>query len=161
MLGVLGGVKLVKLMDKEYMSLALLEAKKAALAGEVPVGAVIVNKAGEILASAYNQKELYADATCHAEILAIKKAAAAIGNWCLADCTIYATLEPCPMCAGAILNARLKRLVYATDDIKAGGVYSVFNILTHARLNHKVQVTVGVGEEESRELLRDFFSKKR
>ncbi len=142
--------------DLYYMKIAIEEALKAFQKGEVPVGAVIVLK-GEIISRAYNQKERIPDATGHAEIIAIKEACRVLNNWRLEDATIYVTKEPCIMCAGAMVNARIKRLVYGCDDPKGGGVKSLYQILNDPRLNHQVEVVRGVMEKECRSLLQEFF----
>ena len=143
------------------MELAILAAKQAANIGEVPVGAVIVALDGTILSEAYNLRESLQDPTAHAEILAVKQAATRIGSWRLEDSTLYVTLEPCPMCAGALVNSRVKRLVYGCKDPKAGAIDSLFDICRDARLNHRVEVISGVREEECANLLRTFFSELR
>ncbi len=138
------------------MQIAFEEALKAFQKGEVPVGAVIVLN-GEIISRAYNQKEGNPDATAHAEIIAIKEACRVLNNWRLEDATIYVTKEPCIMCAGAMVYARIKRLVYGCDDQKGGAVKSLYQILNDPRLNHQVEVVRGVLEEECRRLLQEFF----
>ena len=143
-----------------YMRMALREAERAAEAGEVPCGAIIV-KDGEIIGKAHNQTELLKDPTAHAEILAITQAAAALGNWRLTDAVLYVTKEPCPMCAGAIVLARLKKVVWAVDDPKRGGARSKFEILDHADLNHRVEIQTGVLEAECKALLQGFFRERR
>ena len=146
--------------DVIYMRMALREAERAAEAGEVPCGAVIV-KDGKILGKAHNQTELLKDPTAHAEVLAITQAAAALENWRLTDAVMYVTKEPCPMCAGAIVLARLKKVVWAVDDPKRGGARSKFEILDHADLNHRVEIQTGVLEAECKSLLQGFFRKRR
>jgi len=143
-----------------FMSLALREAEAAAAEGEVPCGCVIVRE-GAILGRAHNQVEQLKDPTAHAEILAITQAAAAVGDWRLTNCTLYVTKEPCPMCAGAIVLARIPELVFAVPDPKRGGAVSVFSIVDCPSLNHRVHVTQGVLEEECRILLQAFFKEKR
>ena len=143
-----------------YMRMALREAERAAEAGEVPCGAIIV-KDGQILGKAHNQTELLKDPTAHAEILAITQAAAALENWRLTDAVMYVTKEPCPMCAGAIVLARLKKVVWAVDDPKRGGARSKFEILDHADLNHRVEIQTGVLEAECKSLLQGFFRERR
>ena len=143
-----------------YMRMALREAERAAEAGEVPCGAIIV-KDGEIIGKAHNQTELLKDPTAHAEILAITQAAAALENWRLTDAVMYVTKEPCPMCAGAIVLARLKKVVWAVDDPKRGGARSKFEILDHADLNHRVEIQNGVLEAECKALLQGFFRERR
>jgi tRNA(adenine34) deaminase len=146
--------------DVIYMRMALREAERAAEAGEVPCGAIIV-KDGQILGKAHNQTELLKDPTAHAEILAITQAAAALENWRLTDAVMYVTKEPCPMCAGAIVLARLKKVVWAVDDPKRGGARSKFEILDHADLNHRVEIQTGILEAECKSLLQGFFRKRR
>jgi len=143
-----------------YMRMALREAERAAEAGEVPCGAIIV-KDGVILGKAHNQTELLKDPTAHAEILAITQAAAALENWRLTDAVMYVTKEPCPMCAGAIVLARLKKVVWAVDDPKRGGARSKFEILDHADLNHRVEIQTSVLEAECKSLLQGFFRERR
>ncbi len=146
--------------DVMYMRMALHEAERAAEAGEVPCGAIIV-KDGAIIGKAHNQTELLKDPTAHAEILAITQAAAALENWRLTDAVMYVTKEPCPMCAGAIVLARLKKVVWAADDPKRGGARSKFEILDHADLNHRVEIQTGVLEKECKALLQGFFRDRR
>lgn len=143
-----------------FMTLALREAESAAEEGEVPCGAVIVRE-GRILGRAHNQVETLKDPTAHAEILAITQAASALGDWRLTGCTIYVTKEPCPMCAGAIVLARIPELVFAVPDPKRGGAVSVFSIADCPTLNHRVHVTQGILAEACLEVLRDFFRKRR
>jgi len=126
----------------------------------VPVGAIIVRD-GVVLAAAHNGREQLRDPTAHAEMIAITQAAAAIGSWRLGQCTLYVTLEPCPMCAGAMLQARLSKLVYGADDPKAGAVKSIFQLLNDPRLNHQVDVETGVMAEQCGQVLTDFFKQKR
>ena len=145
--------------DLKYMSVALDEAKKAFDEGEVPVGAAIVRN-GEIIAVAHNNREAANDATGHAETLAIRKACEIIGSWRLEDCELYVTLEPCPMCMGAIINSRIKRVVYGAKDAKAGACGSVLN-LTSYPLNHKPAVVSGIMCDECADILSDFFVNKR
>lgn len=149
------------LKDKLNMTVALELAGEAAEAGEIPVGAVIVDDSGAIVAAARNECEGTPDATAHAEILAIRRASELLGSWRLTDCTIYVTLEPCPMCAGAIVNSRLKRLVYGAPDSHMGAVESILNIPGHPALGATLQVRAGVLEEECREKLREFFVNRR
>jgi tRNA(adenine34) deaminase len=146
--------------DLRLMRRALLAARSAAEKGEVPVGAVVARE-GEILAVAANEREATKDPTAHAELLAIRQAAASLGSWRLTGCTLYSTLEPCPMCAGAAHAARIDRLVYATPDPKAGYAGSLHNVPADARLNHAITVEEGVLEAEAAELLRDFFRDRR
>lgn len=147
-------------MDEYFMRLAIEEAKKAFILDEVPVGAVIV-KDGRVIASSHNSREIMKDATCHAEIIAIKEGCRTLGGWRLIDCDMYVTLEPCPMCAGAMVNARIKRIVFGAFEPKAGACGSIMNIAENSRLNHRIEVVSGVLEEECRGLLRDFFRNKR
>jgi tRNA(adenine34) deaminase len=146
--------------DLEMMRRALLAAESAAQMGEVPVGAVVAKEA-EILAVAANERETTKDPTAHAELLAIRKAAANSGGWRLTGCTLYSTLEPCPMCAGAAHAARIGRLVYATPDPKAGYAGTLHNVPTDERLNHTITVEKGLLEDEAAELLRAFFESRR
>ncbi len=135
-----------------------MEAQLALAAGDVPVGAVIVNKSGIIISRAHNTKEQIKDPTAHAEALAIRDACRVLGDWRLTDCTLYVTKEPCIMCAGAILNARISALVYGCGDAKAGAVNSLYHLLGDFRLNHRVQVTTGILEEKCTIILKDFFT---
>jgi tRNA(adenine34) deaminase len=146
--------------DLAMMRRALVAAKAAAQRGEVPVGAVVA-KGEVVLAVAANERETAGDPTAHAELLALKRAAATLGGWRLTGCTLYATLEPCPMCAGAAHAARISRLVYAAHDPKAGYAGTLHNVPTDPRLNHAIHVESGVLEAESAELLREFFSVRR
>jgi len=143
------------------MALALAEAERAGERGEVPVGAVLVDAAGTVLASAGNRTEERADPTAHAEMLVLRDAAAQGGRPRLDECDLYVTLEPCAMCAGAIIQARIPRVVYGADDPKGGAFRSCFQILTSEKLNHCVDVTAGVLAEESAFLLQSFFSSRR
>ncbi len=138
------------------MTLALEEAKKARVLGEVPIGAVVVYK-GQVIAAAHNRRELDQNPTAHAEILAIQKAAEIIGSWRLVDCSLYVTLEPCPMCAGALVNARVSRVVFGAKDAKAGALRSLYAIGEDPRLNHLVDVRAGVLAVECGAILTDFF----
>jgi len=146
--------------DRAFMARALEEAAAAAKRGEIPVGAVLVVDS-EVLSARGNERELLHDPTAHAEMLALREGAAKVGGWRLKDATLYVTLEPCAMCAGAIVQARVKRLVYGSDDPKAGAAGSVLNITDHPALNHRPEVRAGLMAEESAELLRDFFERKR
>lgn len=146
--------------DDKCMKLALDQAGIAQENGDVPIGAVIV-KEGRIIAKAYNQREQLQDPTAHAEIIALTQAAAALGNWHLNGCTMYVTLEPCPMCAGALVLARMDRLVYGCDDPKTGACGSLYEIVRDKRLNHHLAVTSGVLADECRQLLQEFFQRKR
>lgn len=142
------------------MELALQQARLAPLLGEVPIGAVLVHQ-NEVIAAAHNYRELSQDPTAHAEIIVIRKAAEQLRTWRLTDTTLYVTLEPCPMCAGAIVQARIARLVFAAWDPKAGACGSILNIPEERRFNHRVQVVGGLLEQESRALLQEFFRAKR
>ena len=146
--------------DAYFMAEALRQAGKAFAAEEVPVGAVIVRQ-GRIIARAFNQVELLHDATAHAEMLAITQAEAAVGDWRLNDCTLYVTKEPCPMCAGAMVHARLGRVVYGAPDLKGGAAGGALNLLQWPTLNHQCDITPGIREEECRLLLRSFFQQQR
>ena len=142
------------------MRLALAAARQAGQAGEVPVGAVVVSS-GAVVGRAANRRETDQDPTAHAEILALREAAAALGTWRLTHATIYVTLEPCPMCAGAVVAARLGRLVFGAADPKAGACGSLYNLCVDPRLNHELPVTAGVLQEECAELLSDWFTRRR
>jgi tRNA(adenine34) deaminase len=147
---------------EEYILLALKEARRALEADEVPVGAVVVDlPTGRVIAKAHNQRELLQDPTAHAEVIAITQAAAHYGSWRLENAGLFVTLEPCVMCAGAIVMARIPRVYYAADDPKAGAYRSVFQVLVHSGHNHRPEVVAGIRAEESSELLREFFRKKR
>lgn len=142
--------------DRIFMNQALEEAKKAALLGEVPIGAVLVYE-GEIIARAYNLRETTQNATTHAELMVIQEACKKLGSWRLEQTTLYVTLEPCPMCAGAILQSRVPRVVYGARDIKAGCVDSLYHLLNDARFNHECDITEGILAEECGQILTDFF----
>lgn len=143
--------------DRVWMTEALAEARWAESVGEVPIGAVVV-RGGEVLGRGHNRRETDRDPLAHAELLAIRQAAARLGSWRLAGCTLYATLEPCPMCAGALVASRIDRLVYGAADPKAGYCGSLGNLVQDTRLNHRLAVTGGVLAEESAALLRAFFA---
>lgn len=145
-------------MDYKYMSEAIKEAQKSTY--EVPIGAIIVYE-NSIIARGHNLVETNQDPTDHAEIIAIKEASKVLGSWRLLDCTMYVTLEPCPMCAGAIINSRIKRLVIGAMDGKRGCCGSVYNLVENETFNHRVELETGLMEEESRKLLQDFFRKRR
>jgi tRNA(adenine34) deaminase len=147
-------------LDLHFMSRALELAQGAQAAGEVPVGAVVV-KDGRIIGEGANQPIGRHDPTAHAEIVALRAAAQAFGSYRLLDTTLYVTLEPCPMCAGAMVHARVKRLVFATTDLRAGAAGTVFNIVQHPALNHRLECVGGVLAEPCRELLRNFFLVRR
>ena len=146
--------------DLEYMRLALEQARKAAAQGEVPIGAVLV-RGGHILAQAHNLRETWQDPTAHAEMVVIREAATQSGSWRLTDTTLYVTLEPCVMCIGAIILARIPRLVFGATDLKAGACGSILNVPAERRLNHRVEILSGVLEGESQELLQTFFKNLR
>ena len=146
--------------DLTYMQMALEEAKLAPARGDVPIAAVLVLD-HEVLAQVHNFRELWQDPTAHAEIVAIREAAARLGTWRLTGSTLYVTVEPCSMCAGAIIQSRISRLVFATRDPKAGACGSVFNLPEEPRLNHRVQVLGGLLEKESQELIQGFFRRLR
>jgi tRNA(adenine34) deaminase len=146
--------------DSYFMGEALRLARRAWERDEVPVGAVIVHQ-GRIIARAFNEVEQLKDATAHAEMLAITQATAAIGDWRLSDCDLFVTKEPCPMCAGAMVHARLKRIVFGCPSEKDGAAGSVLNLLQHPRLNHRCDITSGVRHEECAQMLQAFFREKR
>ena len=147
-------------MHEAFMKIALAQAEQAFAIGEVPVGVVIVH-AGHVIATAHNQREQLRDPTAHAEMIAITQAAESLENWRLSDCILYVTLEPCPMCAGAIVNARIPHVVYGTTDPKGGAVESVFRLLSDARLNHRAEIVQGVLSDQCSEILSRFFHNKR
>lgn len=146
--------------DEIFMRMALNEAIRASNAGEVPVGAVIV-KNGKVIGKAHNRTESLQDPTAHAEVLSIKQAVKKVGNWRLTDCTLYVTKEPCPMCSGAIILARIPTVIWGIDDPKRGGAASKFTILDDADLNHRPTYRSGVLEEECRFVIQDFFRRRR
>ena len=146
--------------DEYFMRLALREAERAAEHDDVPIGCVIAHE-GEVLAAAGNERELRDDPTAHAEVLALRDAGRALGSWRLSGTAMYVTLEPCAMCAGAIVLGRVPRVVYGTPDPKAGAAGSVFDVLAEPRLNHRPEVAGGLLAEESAALLRDFFALRR
>ena len=148
------------LTDDEAMRLALDQAAAAIAHGDVPIGAVVVRD-GQVIASRHNERELTGDPTAHAEVLAIRDAAQVVGHWRLLDCTLYVTLEPCVMCAGALVNTRIGRVVFGATDPKAGAVVSLFEICGDQRLNHRPPVTAGVCADEAGALLRAFFAERR
>lgn len=148
--------------DEYYMQLALTEAKKAYSMGEIPIGAVLVNNEdGTIVSAGCNMRERKRDATAHAEMEAIRSACQRLGRWRLSGSTLYVTIEPCAMCAGALVNSRIDRLVYGSTESKFGAVESVFNVVNHRLLNHRLSVTAGVLEDECRQLMKDFFRLRR
>jgi len=147
--------------DKVFMTEALKQAKFALRKDEVPVGAVIVRGDGQIVGRAYNQVEMLKDATAHAEMIALTQAQEAVGDWRLTDCTLYVTKEPCPMCAGAIVHTRLRRVVFGVGDPKAGAMGGAFNLLDLKGLNHTCLVTAGLYADDSLKMLQDFFKSRR
>ena len=146
--------------DEIFMRDALRLAEKARVSEEVPVGAVVV-KEGKVISRGYNQVELLKDATAHAEMLALTAAEAAAGDWRLTDCDLYVTKEPCPMCAGAIVHTRIRRVIFGCPDVRAGAAGTVMNLVDNAALNHRCLVTSGVLQNECAAILQDFFRKKR
>ncbi len=147
--------------DRKYMEIALDEARQAMEAGEVPVGAVLIDDEGGVVVRTHNLCESERDATAHAEILAIRAAGKRLAGWRLSGCTLYVTLEPCPMCAGAIMAARISRLVYGAPDARAGAVESIFNIPGHPSLAPSPSITAGVMEDECKAVLQRFFATRR
>ena len=146
--------------DLSFMREALRQAQKAFAAEEVPVGAVVVH-AGRVIARAHNQVELLKDATAHAEMLAITQAEAAVADWRLNDCDLYVTKEPCPMCAGALVHARIRRVIFGCADDRGGAAGSIINLLQMPTLNHRCEITSGVRGDECAELIRSFFRARR
>ena len=147
--------------DQEVMREALKEAQKAFDIGEIPIGAIICDDKGNIISRGHNLRETTFDATAHAEIVAIKKACQKLKNWRLSDLTLYVTIEPCPMCAGALFMSRIKRLVYGATDWRAGGCESVFNIVNNPYLNHQIETRAGVLEDECSSIVKNFFKQAR
>lgn len=147
-------------MDRKYMQQAIKLALQAQAQGEVPIAALLV-KDGQVIAQAYNLREHKQDATAHAELMVIQAACAKLNSWRLTGCTLYVTLEPCVMCAGALVLSRVERVVYGALDPKAGAVHSLFNILTHPLLNHQIEVQGGICEAECGQLLKNFFQQRR
>lgn len=146
---------------QRWMREALNAARRASTRGEIPVGACIVNEQGELLAVAGNRTRTDCDPTAHAEIVALRRAAQKTGNYRLTDAVVYSTIEPCAMCAGALVQARVKRLVYGAKDARAGAVESIFRICNSSSLNHRIEILAGVLEEECRALMQEFFRAKR
>jgi len=146
--------------DEYFMKQALLQAELAFEENEVPIGAVVVHE-NRIIGRAHNQREQLNDPTAHAEVLALTQASAALGTWRLTGATMYVTLEPCPMCAGALVNARVDRLVYGADDTKAGACGTLWNLVQSEKLNHRMQVIRGLMADECRDILQEFFRRKR
>ena len=147
--------------DETFMKLAIEQALKAYEEDEVPIGAVLIDEGGILVCAEHNRIEQLDDATAHAEILLLRECAKKIGRRNFSTCTIYVTVEPCPMCAGALMLCRLKRLVYGTTDSKFGACESLFNVTNNPALNHQLEVTAGILESECRELMQNFFSKLR
>lgn len=147
-------------MHEHYMRLAIAEAQAAWAENEVPIGAVIVHH-DRVIAAAHNQREQLRDPTAHAEMIAITQAAASLNDWRLEDCTLYVTLEPCPMCAGAIVQARIPQVVYGAADPKAGGVRTLYQLLEDDRLNHRAEVVAGILAQPCAEMLTNFFRDQR
>ena len=148
------------MLHQDWMQVALRQAQMAFEQGEVPIGAVIVLN-GQVIASAHNEREQKNDPTAHAEVLVIQRAAKVLGSWRLTDATLYVTLEPCPMCAGAIMQSRIKQLVYGAMDLKGGATGSVMNVLDYTLWNHRVDVVAGVLEDECSDILKLFFKRLR
>ncbi len=146
--------------DAAAMRLAIAEAQAAVAHGDVPIGAVVVRN-GEVIARRHNERERTGDPTAHAEVLALRDAAAVVGHWRLLDCTLYVTLEPCVMCAGALVNSRVERVVYGATDPKAGAVESLYHVCADERLNHRPPVTAGVLADECGAMLKAFFAARR
>ena len=146
--------------DFDFMGLALAEAKQAAAEGEVPIGAVLVLD-DEVIAQAHNLREADKDATAHAEMLVIREACRKLGRWRLSGTTMFVTIEPCPMCAGALVMSRVDRVVYGSSDFRAGAVESIFNVVQHPALNHRLMVTAGVRQEECAAVMQAFFRERR
>ena len=147
--------------DEDFMRLALLEAQKAYELEEVPIGAVLVDEQGQVVASGHNMREIWHDATAHAELIAIQQACKDLGRWRLSGLTLYVTIEPCPMCAGAIVMSRVDRVVYGSTDNRAGACESVFNIPGNEHLNHRPEITAGVLQEECSGIMKRFFKERR
>jgi len=146
---------------EHFMRLALREAGRAGRAGEVPVGAILVNAAGEVIARAHNRSVAASDPTAHAEVVALRRAARRLGNYRLPGTTLYVTVEPCSMCAGALVHARVARVVFGAADPKGGAARTLYRILDDPRLNHRAEVVGGVLEDECREIIRRFFRERR
>jgi tRNA(adenine34) deaminase len=144
--------------DLAFMAIALEEADLAAQAGDVPIGSVVVDSRGQLIGRGRNRREVDKDPTAHAEVVALREAAQHCNTWHLCDCTLYVTVEPCPMCAGAIVNARIRRVVYGCDDPKAGAMRSLFSIASDPRLNHQAEIEPGVLADDCAQRLRSFFA---
>ena len=151
----------MNLDHEKLMAEALLSARQCEKSHDVPVGAIVVDGKGSIIGRGWNQREVHNDPTAHAEVIALKEAAQAEDSWRLDDCTLYVTLEPCTMCAGAIINSRIKRVVFGADEPKTGAAGSLWDVLRDRRLNHQVEVIRGVLADESAELLTQFFAQHR
>ena len=147
--------------DVSAMRAALVEAQAAAASGEVPIGAVVLDASGAVIAVAHNEREVGCDPTAHAEVVALRRAGAALGSWHLDGCTLVETLEPCTMCAGALVLARVSRLVFGAWDPKAGAVGSLWDVVRDRRLNHRPEVVAGVSADECGSLIADFFEQRR
>ena len=147
--------------DVAFMKEALKEAQEAFRAGEVPIGAVLVDADGTVVARAHNMRETWHDGTAHAEIITLQEAARKLGRWRLSGLTLYVTIEPCPMCAGALVMSRVDRVVYGATDAKAGACESLFNIVRHPALNHQLEMRAGVLEDECRAIMKRFFRQRR
>ncbi|MDD6383662.1 MAG: tRNA adenosine(34) deaminase TadA [Selenomonadaceae bacterium] len=147
--------------DADYMRMALEEAQKAYDLGEVPIGAVLVDASGEVVARGHNMREIWRDATAHAEMIAIREACEKLSRWRLSGLTLYVTIEPCPMCAGAIVMSRVDRVVYGSTDARAGACESVFNIPGNPMLNHRPEMTAGILQEECAGIMKRFFKERR
>ena len=147
--------------DVSAMRAALVEAQAAAASGEVPIGAVVLDASGAVIAVAHNEREAGSDPTAHAEVMALRRAGAALGSWHLDGCTLVVTLEPCTMCAGALVLARVSRLVFGAWDPKAGAVGSLWDVVRDRRLNHRPEVVAGVSADECGSLIADFFEQRR
>ena len=147
--------------DEDFMRLAIREAEKAYALEEVPIGAVLVDEQGQVVSSGHNMREVWHDATAHAELIAIREACRTLGRWRLTGLTLYVTIEPCPMCAGAIVMSRVDRVVYGSTDAKAGACESVFNIPGNETLNHRPEIRAGVLQQECAEIMRRFFKERR
>lgn len=146
--------------DNYYMGLALVEARKAFDLGEVPIGAVLVLD-NQVVSTGHNMRENWHDATAHAEVIAIREACRRLNRWRLTGATLYVTIEPCPMCAGALVMSRIDRLVYGSPDYKAGAVESLFNVVQNSALNHRLEVTAGVRTDECSGIMKEFFRSRR
>ena len=147
--------------DEYYMKLALEEAEAAFAIGEVPIGAVLVDSNGTVISCGHNMRETWQDATAHAEMIAIREACQRLNRWRLSGLTLFVTIEPCPMCAGALVMSRVERVVYGSTDAKAGAAESLFNVTSHPALNHQLQVTAGVLQEECANIMKRFFAERR